>query len=98
MQLSRLVAIGSLVFSVAIGFPTNAASESGVELANHVSTDPDLERSLSGVMGDLNLGGPVAEKRLAVSLVDVTDMDHVRYAGVNDRQMMYAASLPKICA
>jgi len=31
-------------------------------------------------------------------LVDVTDLEHVRYAGVNDRQMMYAASLPKICA
>ncbi len=31
-----------------------------------------------------------------MSLVDVTDAQRPRYAGLNDRQMMYAASLPKI--
>jgi len=35
---------------------------------------------------------------LAVSLVDVTRIDEPRYAGINDKEMMYAASLPKICA
>jgi beta-lactamase class A len=35
-------------------------------------------------------------KRFAVSVVDVTDPEHPRYAGVNDTVMMYAASLPKI--
>jgi beta-lactamase class A len=60
--------------------------------------DRDLQQSLQGVVNDLRLDGPLAEKRLAVSLVDVTDIDHPRYAGLNDRHMMYAASLPKICA
>jgi beta-lactamase class A len=45
----------------------------------------------------MNLTEPLAERRLAVSLVDVTDTQNPRYAGLNDREMMYAASLPKIC-
>ena len=60
--------------------------------------EPSLQRSLGGVLAELNLNHFVAQKHLAVSLVDVTDMDHPRYAGINDREMMYAASLPKICA
>ena len=35
-------------------------------------------------------------KRLAVVLVDVTDLEHPRVAAVNGDEMMYAASLPKI--
>ena len=46
----------------------------------------------------MNLDRTVAEKHLAVSLVDVTRIDQPRYAGINDKEMMYAASLPKICA
>ena len=98
MQFGQALAIGALALVSAISFPIDADTLSGVEQANHLSTDPNLEQSLRGVMEGLGLDGPVAQKRLAVSLVDVTDMEHVRYAGVNDRQMMYAASLPKICA
>jgi beta-lactamase class A len=98
MLSGRLGAIGALVLVSAIGFPADAESMSGVELANHLAPDPGLERSLRGVVEGLGLSGRVAEKRLAVSLVDVTDMEQVRYAGLNDREMMYAASLPKICA
>src|SRR6266481_4901033 len=94
----RLGAIGALALVSVIGFKAGAESVPGVELANHVSTDPNLERSLHSVVEDLGLGLQIAEKRLAVSLVDVTDMEHIRYAGLNDREMMYAASLPKICA
>ena len=35
-------------------------------------------------------------KRLAVGIVDLSDVNHVKYAGLNDYHMMYAASLPKI--
>lgn len=35
-------------------------------------------------------------KRLAVGLVDLRDCDDVKFASVNGRHMMYAASLPKI--
>lgn len=58
--------------------------------------DPALQRSLENAVNNLNLHKPVANRRLAVSLVDVTDSDRPRYAGLNDRHMMYAASLPKI--
>ena len=58
--------------------------------------DPALQHSLEDAVKNLKLGKPVESRRLAVSLVDVTDSDRPRYAGVNDRHMMYAASLPKI--
>jgi len=45
----------------------------------------------------MKLTEPLAGRRLAVSLVDVTDTQKPRYAGLNDHEMMYAASLPKIC-
>ena len=58
--------------------------------------DTGLQQSLEGVLSRLRLDGPLRNHRLAVSLVDITDLDDPRYAGVNDREMMYAASLPKI--
>jgi beta-lactamase class A len=58
--------------------------------------DPALTSRLESLLSRLSLQGPVADKRFAVSLVDVTDPEHPRYAGVNDTVMMYAASLPKI--
>jgi beta-lactamase class A len=38
----------------------------------------------------------INEKRLAVSLVDLSDVNNVKSAAVNGEEMMYAASLPKI--
>jgi len=58
--------------------------------------DGELQSSLNSVVNDLGLQPQLQEGRLAVSLVDITDSAHPRYAGVNDRNMMYAASLPKI--
>lgn len=61
-----------------------------------IRPDPGLQRSLESTVSNLALNRPVQERRLAVSLVDITDPARPRYAGVNDREMMYAASLPKI--
>ncbi|WP_179346540.1 serine hydrolase [Winogradskyella ursingii] len=33
---------------------------------------------------------------MAIGIVDLTDLNNVKYAGINDNNMMYAASLPKI--
>ncbi|MEZ4962929.1 MAG: serine hydrolase [Saprospiraceae bacterium] len=38
----------------------------------------------------------IANKKLAVGLVDLSDQYNIRYAAVNGDEMMYAASLPKI--
>jgi len=38
----------------------------------------------------------VDSKRMSIGIVDLSDIDHIEYAGINDTNMMYAASLPKI--
>ncbi|SDI24451.1 serine hydrolase [Winogradskyella thalassocola] len=38
----------------------------------------------------------VANKSMAIGIVDLTDLNSIKYAGINDENMMYAASLPKI--
>ena len=38
----------------------------------------------------------VAKKKMAVGLVDLRNMEDIRYAAVNGKNMVYAASLPKI--
>ncbi|MCU0248102.1 MAG: class A beta-lactamase-related serine hydrolase [Bryobacter sp.] len=58
--------------------------------------DPLLAGRLAGVLHEQGLDSLISRKLVAVSLVDVTDPAHPRYAGVNDTVMMYAASLPKI--
>src|SRR5690242_16370445 len=63
-----------------------------------LAPEPSLQRSRRGVLADLSLNHLVAQTHLAVSLVDVTDPNRPRYAGINDREMMYAASLPQLCA
>ncbi|WP_179020243.1 serine hydrolase [Winogradskyella forsetii] len=38
----------------------------------------------------------VEKKLMAIGIVDLADMNNIKYAGINDNNMMYAASLPKI--
>lgn len=68
----------------------------GANLPAPFSVDERLARSLSALVRRLNLGAAVDNRKFAVSLVDVTDPANPRYAGINDTEMMYAASLPKI--
>ena len=63
---------------------------------DRLTSDPALSKSLESLVHRLNLDAAVESQRFAVSLVDVTDEERPRYAGVNDNHMMYAASLPKI--
>jgi beta-lactamase class A len=58
--------------------------------------DPELQRGLESALQRVGLSRAVAERRAAVSLMDVSDPSHPRYAAVNDDEMIYAASLPKI--
>ena len=59
-------------------------------------TDTQLESSLRDVVLRLGFERALSEHRLALALVDVTDQARPRYAGLNDSDMLYAASLPKI--
>ena len=60
------------------------------------SADPGLQRALEHRLADLGLSKAVADKRLSVALVDITNPHKPRLAAVNGDQMKYAASLPKI--
>lgn len=89
LPLPRLI-VFLLVATLAL--PTELNSQK----AGQAEPDRRMQRLLDEIIGRLQLSAPVAERRLALSLVDVTDREHPRYAGLNDTEMMYAASLPKI--
>jgi len=58
--------------------------------------DPGLQRDVDRALEHLRLGDEAKGKRLAVALIDLSDLDEPRVAAVNGDVMMYAASLPKI--
>ena len=59
-------------------------------------TDPELQGDVDRALRSLRLDGEAQRQRLAVALIDLTDLDEPRVAAVNGDVMMYAASLPKI--
>lgn len=58
--------------------------------------DPELQGDLDRALHGLQLDAEARRQRLAVALIDLTDLDEPRVAAVNGDVMMYAASLPKI--
>ena len=74
--------------------PSVFASPSYPTLAN--SIDGNLQINLNKSLKKLGLSKPASDKKLALTLVDITDEDHPKVAAVNGTEMMYAASLPKI--
>lgn len=38
----------------------------------------------------------ILNKKMSIGIVDLSDVNNIKYAGLNDETMMYAASLPKI--
>ncbi len=73
---------------------TSLASHSYPDLAN--SIDNNLQSNLKKSLLKLGLSKPANNKKLALTLVDITDEDNPKVAAVNGTEMMYAASLPKI--
>lgn len=60
------------------------------------SLDPALQRSVERAVQRLGLGNAVRNRKLALTVVDITDPQRPRLAAINGDEMMYAASLPKI--
>ena len=58
--------------------------------------DPVLERQLETRLEGIGLAKPIADRKVSVALVDLTDFWQPRVATVNGDVMLYAASLPKI--
>ena len=88
LNLLALVGLGTLIVSA------NATDNAFPTLDS--SVDAELQQALDASLQRLHLEDAVAEKHLAVSLVDITDPYHPRMAEVNGNVMLYAASLPKI--
>jgi len=58
--------------------------------------DPVLQRQLDEILRGLGYARAIKKKRLAVVLVDISDLDKPRVAAVNGDHMIYAASIPKL--
>ncbi len=58
--------------------------------------DSLLQRNLTSHLERAGLGRYIGKESLAVAVVDLSQRGKRYYAGINDRNMMYAASLPKI--
>lgn len=62
----------------------------------NTSGDLQLQQALEALIGEQGLTQAVKDKKLAVVLVIVTNPEKPRLAELNGRNMLYAASLPKI--
>ena len=60
------------------------------------SRGSELQKELTKTIAELGLSKAVADKRLAITLVDLAKPEKPRMAGVNGDVMFYSASLPKI--
>ena len=98
MNLILRFAFGCLVvvtFSVGGLFRTSAEA-AGFLPSLDAGKDPELQAGLESCIASLGLGAAVEEQALCLTLVDITDPLSPSIAGVNENEMMYAASLPKI--
>ena len=100
MSFLRFVIMGAAFISVLPVSATESALEQNITLGGFQelleARDEILLQRLKSVIRHLGLEPAVRAGRLSVSIADVTDPRALRYAGLNDEQMHYAASLPKI--
>ena len=85
-----------LLTAAVIIAPTMAVAADDAHPAMRDGYNQDLQQMLQQRIASLHLTKAVRDKRLAVTLVDVTDANAPRVAQINGDEMMYAASLPKI--
>lgn len=90
----RTLAVAAMAFAVAVSAAPKPDARSFPDLRR--SQDKALQRGLEASLEQLDLMGAVRARHLAVSVVDITDLQHPRLAAVNGDVMLYAASLPKV--
>ena len=74
-----------------------AEPEASAADSSLLPTDPALQKRLERAVANRPRWARLAEERVfALGVVDLSDLDRPRYAAVNSREMIYAASLPKI--
>ena len=90
-MIHRLLIILILLASL----PANAANRGGYPRLWD-SHDAELQQQLDAIMATLGYHKVIREKRLAVVLVDISDLKKPRVAEINGNRMIYAASIPKL--
>ena len=92
--LSLCFLIGCIQIAQAQTFPLKVPNDSiSLRALQNSKLQRELEKALNENPEWKTL---IAQKRMAVGIVDLSNLNSVRYAGVNSNEMMYAASLPKI--
>jgi beta-lactamase class A len=78
--------------------PVEPVVDAGASDTGELPAVPDhgLQQALEQLVREQGLWSQVESRKLALGLVDITDIDTPRYAALNPDHMMYAASLPKI--
>lgn len=84
--------------SQTINLPTLPINNEGKKVAplrdlQNTNLQTDLTRQMNSKEKWKKL---ISQKNMAVGIVDLRDLENVRFASVNGNEMMYAASLPKI--
>lgn len=89
--------IRPVLLSILILFSATVGAENGGGYPSLWDcSDPVLQQQLEKIMDSLGYRKAIREKRLAVALVDISDLKNPRLAAVNGNTMMYAASVPKL--
>lgn len=94
MITATLRRLGALLLCLPVA--TFAAASPSTASALSGARDAQLQKTLERTVARLGLSQPLAQKKLAVALVDLADPSQPRLAGINDNDTVYSASLPKI--
>ncbi len=87
--------IGELPVKAEMSIPFNIGEKALKPLVS--LSDADLQRKLAEVVNsDPKMKRLVSQKKMAIGLVILNDTSNIRFARINGKVEMYAASLPKI--
>jgi len=85
--------------SVLLGFSQTELPIQSIEDVDPIAElqNQDLQNLLqTEIYKNLKWKSLINNKKMSIAIVDLTDDCNIKYAGLNDNHMMYAASLPKI--
>jgi len=87
---------------LSLSFLANAQQQLPIDCTSDIENIAELQdSSLQDILNtEINSNAQwrrlVDSKKMSIGIVDLSDASNIRYAGINDENMMYAASLPKI--
>ena len=104
MNLRRILITISSLFFIQLGYGQagNIPNELPIQTINTVVPLKTLENNQlnnllrAEICKNKQWSAMMRNKKLSVGIVDLSDLYDIKYAGINDDHMMYAASLPKI--